>query len=73
MLFLALCTALIISLAISLHDRSPKVHLRGTTLIGRRLQPSNLDFFGGHSISRVYEIRRLQPTYRHTFCRASCF
>ncbi|KAI0251263.1 esterase 1 [Lactifluus subvellereus] len=47
MLYFGLSTVLIIVLATLHRGRSPKVHLRGTTLIGRRLQPSNLDFFGG--------------------------
>ena len=33
----------------SWHDGQPRLNLRGTTLTGKRLQPSNLDFFGGNS------------------------
>ena len=34
----------------SWHDGQPRLNLRGTTLTGKRLQPSNLDFFGGNSL-----------------------
>jgi Carboxylesterase family len=33
----------------SRHDGQPRLNLRGTTLTGKRLQSSNLDFFGGNS------------------------
>ena len=35
----------------SWHDGQPRLNLRGTILIGKRLQPSNLDFFGGTVIT----------------------
>ncbi|KAF8505638.1 extracellular triacylglycerol lipase precursor [Russula emetica] len=31
----------------SWHDGQPRLNLRGTILTGKRLQPSNVDFFGG--------------------------
>jgi hypothetical protein len=31
----------------SWHDGQPRLNLRGTIVTGKRLQPSNLDFFGG--------------------------
>jgi hypothetical protein len=46
---LQLVAIVFIALVVSLHGRSPKVQLRGTTIIGKRLRSSNLDFFGGHS------------------------
>jgi hypothetical protein len=33
----------------SWHDGQPRLNLRGAIITGKRLQPSNLDFFGGHS------------------------
>ena len=30
-------------------DGQPRLNLRGTIITGKRLQLSNLDFFGGHS------------------------
>ncbi|KAH9977929.1 Alpha/Beta hydrolase protein [Lactifluus volemus] len=44
---LELVVIIFIALVVSLHGRSPKVQLRGTTIIGKRLRSSNLDFFGG--------------------------
>ena len=32
------------------HDDQPRLNLRGTILTGKRLERSNLDFFGGHSL-----------------------
>ena len=34
----------------SCHDGQPRLNLRGTTLTGKRLQSSNVDFFGGNSL-----------------------
>src|SRR5258708_10158243 len=31
----------------SWHDDQPRLNLRGTVITGKRLHPSNLDFFGG--------------------------
>jgi len=39
----------------SWHDGQPRLNLRGTIITGKRLQPSNLDFFGGHSFSLLYD------------------
>jgi hypothetical protein len=32
----------------SWHDGQPRLNFRDTIITGKRLQPSNLDFFGGH-------------------------
>ena len=40
----------------SWHDGQPRLNLGGTILTGKRLQPSNLDFFGGLSyLSKLFD------------------
>ena len=37
----------------SWHDGHPRLNLQGTIVTGKRLQSSNLDFFGGHYLLTI--------------------
>ncbi|KAI0284362.1 extracellular triacylglycerol lipase precursor [Russula aff. rugulosa BPL654] len=52
----------------SWHDGQPRLNLRGTTLTGKRLQPSNLDFFGGIPFAEppVGKYRLSPPRPKHS-------
>ncbi|KAI0284358.1 Alpha/Beta hydrolase protein [Russula aff. rugulosa BPL654] len=52
----------------SWHDGQPRLNLRGTTLTGKRLQPSNLDFFGGIPFAEppVAKYRLSPPRPKHS-------
>jgi hypothetical protein len=39
----------------SWHDGQPRLNLRGTTITGKRLQTSNLDFFGGRYFLSLHD------------------
>jgi acetylcholinesterase len=52
MIFVAVIPVLVAGAAVALHtwfDGRPRLQLGGTTLIGKHLQASNLDFFGGYN------------------------
>jgi hypothetical protein len=52
MIFVAVIPILWAAAATALHtwfDGRPRLQLGGTTLIGKHLQASNLDFFGGYT------------------------
>ena len=40
----------------SWHDSQPRLNLGGTIITGSRLQPSNLDFFGGHCFLIIIQL-----------------
>ena len=53
----------------------PRLQLGGTTLTGKRLQPSNLEFFGGQIVLSLIMLQSALPhplTFRYPFRRASC-
>jgi hypothetical protein len=57
----------------SWHDGQPRLDLRGTIITGKRLQPSNLDFFGGQYVLIVIRLflNPSVPILRYPFRRAS--
>ena len=57
----------------SCHDVQPRLNLQGTIVTGKRLQPSNLDFFGGQYFLIIIRLllNPSVPILRYPFRRAS--